>query len=146
MKKTTNSIICIVVALFVCLGMISCSNKPFENTISGYAFDLNNESVFKIEQTCEFGQEKNGYIESADIDISVKGYSELSYFDAVITFIWTYEFLNDEGEFEEAEFVATVELDANGCGNYNMTEKLEGCRSYRNLALYLEFGGYAVKK
>lgn len=119
----------------------------FANTPSGYEFELNCESPLNIRQSFTFAEESNGYIPSANAEVTISGYEELSYFDAAVTFIWTYEILDEAaGSYVEEEYVATVELDAQGNGQLSEQIEFFGCRRWKNLSLILEFDGYAIKK
>ena len=161
MKKSKIKVILSLIAALMCVCMVfsmtSCEEEVdesepkivdrFPNTPSGYTFDLNNESVFTINQKFTFAKEEEGYVNSANIRISIEGLKELSYFDSAITFIWTYESLDEEARgYVQEEYAVTVELDALGRGEFSDQIEISGCRAWKNLSLELEFDGYAIKK
>ena len=141
------------VIILVVVGIVGASDNKvskdglFYNTPSGYEFELNSESAVNISQEFTFAEGSGGYIPYANVVVNITGHEDLSYFDAAVTFTWTYEALDDEaGTYVEKEYVATVELDAQGNGQFSNQIELSGCRACKNLKLDIDFEGYAVKK
>ena len=139
----------LILSIIMLCSLVACgsssSSGEFPNTQSGFHFPLN-ESVLNIQQNFKVEKEKDGYVCGADIKINIKGFSSLSYYDCEVTFNWTYEFLNDQGEYEIGNYSVTVELDASGNAKYSESIEFDGCRNVKDVKLELEFKGEAVKK
>ena len=150
MKKSIYILLAIV--FFVgCLALTSCNEKSTEitgcrypNTPLGFKFQLS-EAVLQINQKLTPAKEKANGIPNMTVTIDIKGQEELLYFDATVTFLWTYRFVNDRGVLEEATQSVTVELDIQGNANYKEKIQLTGHSSVEVISLDVSFSGYAVK-
>lgn len=150
MKHIVKALVCIMLASVLLFAVVACSDTEksgtdFPNTQSGFEFELS-EAVLDISQSFKLKKESAGYIPGAEVNISVSGNDVLSYFDGVVTFVWDYEFLNDDGEYEAASYKTAVELDATGKGSLKEKIDFDEHRSVRNIELSLSFKGFAVKK
>lgn len=148
MKKIISLVMCAITAALLILSMASCSqptSQRFPHTQSGFKFEIS-EAVLSIQPDFTFGKEKDGYVPSADIEVEISGYEELSYFDGQVTLVWRFEYLTEDGKYEDADYTVTIGLDADGTGSHEESITFDGCRSVKNLTLELEFDGYAVKK
>ena len=150
MKHLSKALVFVMLASVLLFAFSACSDSKkeptsnFPNTQSGFKFELS-EAVLDISQTFKLKEEKNGYIPGAEVNITINGNSELSYYEGSVTFTWNYDILNEEGTFEQESYETTVELDAVGSGS--LKEKVEfEHRSVKNVQLSLEFEGYAIKK
>ena len=151
MKKT----ICILLAILFlvgCFTLTSCDEETTEtteerypNTPSGFEFQLS-EAVLQINQQLKPAKEEANHIPNMAAKIDIKGHHELLYFDASVTFLWTYQFVNEAGALEEGTQTITVDLDVQGNATYEEKFQLSGHRSVKNISLDMSFNGYAVKK
>ena len=151
MKHLAKVLLCIMLATTLLFAISACSDDEesssrFPNTQSGFKFNELSEAVLDISQSFELKDEKNGYIPGAEVEVSVEGYSELSYYDAKVIFTWNYEFLNDNGEYEASDYEVEVELDPMGMGSLDKKVEFTEHRSIRKVELALTFEGYAIKK
>ena len=148
MKQIKSFAILLLAVLTVvgCFSLSACVNdSPFSSAPSGQQYSLS-ESVLKIEQSLTPAKPKDGYVESLTVKANVKGYEELSYFNATVTVIWSYKFLNDSGIYEDATYEGVVVLNSTGKGAFEKTVKLNGCRNIIDIDARLVFNGFAVKK
>lgn len=153
MKHIAKVLIALLLTATLLFAVSACSDGKkeeearFPNTQSGFRFEELSEAILEISQDFTLKEEnKDGYIPGADLEATVAGYPELSYYDAIVTLTWEYEFLNDDGEYEEAIYETEIELDAKGSGELKEKIEFDEHRSVRNLALSLSFEGYAIKK
>ena len=150
MKHIVKALVSVMLASVLLFAVTSCSDTEkkgtdFPNTQSGFEFELS-EAVLDISQSFKLKKESAGYIPGADVNISINGKDELSYFDGVVTFQWDYEFLNDDGDYVDKTCKFSVELDATGKGSLKEKPEFDEHRSVRNIELSLSFKGFAIKK
>ena len=150
MKHLTKALALLMLATVILFAVSACASSEkktsdFPNTQSGFKFTLS-EAVLDISQSFKLKEEKDGYIPGAEIKVTVEGNDELSYFEGEITFTWTYEFMNETGDYELDSYEAVVELDATGAGTFKDKIDFEEHRNVKNIQLFLEFEGYASKK
>ena len=145
--KKAFSLLSIVLLLVLCFSMTSCSigAPTFENTPSGFQFQLS-EAVMDIEQRFLLDKEVDGFVPGAAIKVSISGFSTLSYFNASVTLIWHYEYLDNDGDYVEGSTSVTVDLDATGSGSLDEVVEFDGRRNIKDVELDLVFKGFAVKK
>ena len=145
-KMLLKTILAATLALAMIVATTGCGAPEikFPNTPQGFEFQLS-EAVLDIDQSITFAESNKGYIDSVTLNATVTGFEELSYFDGIVYFTWTYEYLSDSGEYIEDKLIAEVELDASGTGSYSETIALSSCRAYRNVQLNIEFDGYAIR-
>lgn len=145
--KKAFSLLSIVLLLVLCFSMTSCSigAPTFENTPSGFQFQLS-EAVMDIEQRFLLDKEVDGFVPGAAIKVSISGFSTLSYFNASVTLIWHYEYLDNDGDYVEGSTSVTVDLDATGSGSLDEVVEFDGHRNIKDVELDLVFKGFAVKK
>ena len=146
--KKAFSLLSVMMILVLCFSMASCSiggTPTFENTPSGFQFQLS-EAVMDIEQRFLLDKEVDGFVPGASIKVSVSGFQSLSYFNASVTLVWHYEYLNNDGDYVEGSTSVTVDLDATGSGTLDEKVEFDGHRNVKDVELDLLFKGKAVKK
>ena len=159
MKKAIKTTLTILLALLLastCTLLTSCEEEDaappintsgalYPNTPAGFEFELS-EAVLDITQSLTPAKEKDTYIPSMTAKITVNGKKELFYFDAKVTFIWSYQYVDEQGKSQEGTYSTTVQLNTMGSANLEEKIDLNVHRSVSNITLDLVFSGYAVKK
>lgn len=146
--KVLRIISLIMSVLMVASFAVGCGNGKSQlvsSLASGEKVEVS-EEVLHISAELKPKAEKDGLIPGASVQIKVSGYDELSYYGAVATFTWEYEYLGETPEYVKTKYSKTVELDNTGCGAFKDTIDFTDYRSIKNIEVSIKFSGSAVKK
>ncbi len=145
MKKLGK--IFVICSLFVAfLGLTSCFGSEYtgsSSTNSGDRIDLGSSTV-KCDTSYDTDIENSYY--SITLKSSCSGYSNLSYFDCWVFVEFTYEGLNDAGEYVKDSIIKSYKLDNDGDGEIEKNETLTSYRSIRSACTSVTYKGYVVVK
>ena len=104
-------------------------------------------TYFNVTQSFQHAKKKDGYIENIDAKVKVQGYdADFTYFNCYLTVTWTYNEISDAYPSGiEQTISSTIELNANGDGEYTCNIPLDSCRGIYDVKVGYSWSGTATR-